>query len=64
MIVEPFQVAQVRHGSEHSGMLVWGAVPGDLQAVLVGEGGDAEELGDAAAAGHVDLDAVDALSGQ
>ena len=60
VIVEPFQVPQVRRGGGYVGVQVRAALPGvraalpgDLQAVGGGDGGDPEPFGDAAAPGHV-----------
>ena len=57
--MEPFQVPQIGGGCGDGQVLVRGAVPGDLQPGGVGHGGDPEEFADPAAAGDVDLQAVD-----
>ena len=58
MVVEVLDVAQAGHG--HAGMCVQirRAVRGNLQVVRGGQGGAAEELGEAAAPGRVELQAV------
>ena len=63
VVVEPLQVPQVGDGGRGVDVQVRGAVPGDLQVVRGGDGGDPEPLGDAAAAGGVGLQAVDGARG-
>jgi hypothetical protein len=57
VVVEVLQVPQVRHRGGHVRVQVRRAVPRDLQVVSCGERGAAEELGDPAAPGHVELQA-------
>ena len=64
VVMEVLQVAQVRHGHGDLRVQVRRAVPGHLDVVRGGQRGAAEELGDAAAAGHVELQAVHRARGQ
>ena len=45
VVVEPFQVSQVRCGGRSVKMQIGGAVPGDLQVVRGSNGGDALPFG-------------------
>ena len=59
VVVEPLQVPQVGYGGCGVDVQVRGAVPGDLQVMRGREGSDPQPFGDAPAAGHVGLQAVD-----
>src|SRR5450759_4729195 len=59
VVVEPFQVPQVRGGGSDMGVQVRAAVPGNVQAVGGRDCRDPHPFGDAAAAGDVGLQAVD-----
>src|SRR6202042_3775212 len=61
VVVKVLQVAEVRDRGGDVGVQVRRAVAGDLQAAGGGHGGGAQPLGDTAAAGHVDLQAVNRL---
>ncbi|KOG87402.1 hypothetical protein ADK38_25640, partial [Streptomyces varsoviensis] len=63
VVVEPLQVAEVGDGGRGVRVDVRCAVAGDLEPGRLGEGGDAEPGGDAAAAGGVGLEAVDGPGG-
>jgi len=58
VVVEPLEVSQVGSRGSDVDVQVWPAVTGHLQAERGGDGGGPQPLGDAAAAGHVDLEAV------
>ena len=59
MVVEVLNVPQVRHRRPDMRVQVESAVPGDLQVVCCRQRRAADELGNAAAPGHVELQAVD-----
>jgi hypothetical protein len=58
VVVEILDVPQVGHRDSDTRVQVGCAVPGNLEVVGSGQGRSAEEFGDAAAAGHVQLEAI------
>jgi hypothetical protein len=58
VVVEVFDVPQVGHRHARPRVQVGGAVPGDLEVMPRRQGTGAQKLGDAAAPGHVQLQAV------
>ena len=63
VIVEILDVPQVGHRDAHPRVQVGGAVPGDLEVVRGRQRRPAQELGDATAAGHVQLQAIHRVGG-
>ena len=61
MIVEPLQMPQVRRGGGRVSVQMRTAMPGDLQTVSGGDGGDPQPFGNATAPGHIGLQAVHRL---
>ena len=59
VVVEILHVPQVRHRRPDVRVQVGSALPGDLQVVCRRQRRAADELGDTAAPGHVELKAVD-----
>jgi len=64
VVVEPLQMTGVGHGRGDVGVQMWGAVTRDVQPEPLGDGRRAQPHGDAAAAGHVGLKAVDGSGGR